>query len=74
MDTGMQECSITASRDHNIAPMLTHDKSIVPGLADGHRAVKGHNCEDKDLNASKEVHGTKLCHAARIRNHITFCQ
>lgn len=35
--------------------MLVHDDSVVQGLADRHIAVIGHDCQEKDLSATKEM-------------------
>lgn len=48
--------------------MPGHDGRIAQGLADGHVAVTGHYCEQKDLNTSKKMGNRELSQAALIRN------
>lgn len=51
-----------------------HCGYVLQGLADGHIAVIGHPCEDKDLQATKEVKSEKLCHAVFVGNGLPFFQ
>jgi len=64
----------TTSYDDCLTLCSAHDDGVVRGLADGHIAVIGHPCEDKNLNGSKEVKDKKLCHEVTIGNGLPFCQ
>lgn len=50
------------SHQHATDP-LTHDGHVVQGLTDSHIAVKGHEDQDEDLQAAKEMEWKDLDYA-----------
>ena len=49
------------------ADLPAHDGCIVQGLTDGHIPIHGHEDQDKDLHASKQMQCKDLCQALIVR-------
>jgi hypothetical protein len=66
----MQQATTPCSPHQEATGSPVHDGGIVQGLADGHVAVIGHHCQQKDLSATKEMQEKYLCDAALEGNHF----
>jgi hypothetical protein len=49
----MHKSPSATSHDDQVTSMSAHDDGVMQGPADGHIAVIGHACENKDFNPSK---------------------